>query len=172
MQIDFRNSLNSGPFLLGQVYDTSIHQIDSSVGKTVIGFGVPVSLDPGGNGVSALGDAAKYYGIAIRTNYEVSGGVLNNSAGSGAVMVTSGTDQYPIGSQVSVMRMGRVVVKINTATVTTIGTPVYYTAADGVITSDTTEPKDSVQIGTLVTTASDGGLAAIQMCNVLINKLI
>lgn len=183
MQTDFTNSLHSAPFLLGQVYDTSTRQIDSSVAKTVINFGQPVSLDSNGKTVSALYGSntgglsianAKlaYFGVAIRANYEMSGGVLNTSAGSPAVIVTSGTEQYPIGSQVSVMKMGRVVVKVDTATTGTIGTPVYYDVSAKTIITHTAAPTDGIQIGTLVTAASDGGLAAIQMCKVLINPLI
>lgn len=162
MQTDFTNYLSSSPFLLGQVYDTSTCQIDSSVAKTVINFGQPVSLNSDGKTVSALYgsntgglsvDDAKlaFFGIAISAN----------SAG-----------QYDIGSQVSVMRMGRVVVKVDTATTGTIGTPVYYDVAAKTIITHTAAPTNGIQIGTLLTAASDGGLAAIQICKVLVNPLI
>lgn len=179
MQIDFSTSLDSAQFLLGQVYDTSISQIDSYTAKTVINFGQPVSINTDGT-VSALTDKTKYFGIAIRANYQVAGGVLNTNPGIPAVTVTSNLiDQYPVGSQVSVMRMGRVVIRVNTATSVLVGTTAWY-KVDGTIISADTDPLAAagVVIGQCLTTpvaatsATVGGLVAIQMNNVLINKLI
>ena len=173
MQTNYDNALEAKKFLLGQDYDSSISQIDSYITKTVIGFGQPVMLSEAPvAGVSLLNTITGFLGIALRTNYQVVGATVSTISGTLVNLDDSQEGKYPIGAQIAVMRMGRIVVKVDTVTTNVIGTKVWFRKDTNLITSsDAVDATHGVQIGILLTPVQADGTAAIQIANVQINKL-
>jgi len=175
MQKDFSYSLNSNPFLIGNVLDGSRAQVDSYIAETVIPFGAPVIL--GTDGVrqvrlATVGAAVtSFIGIALRQNQQPSGGVLApNNTGEQPVIMSIGMNSYPIGSPVAIARSGRVIVFVTTVTQAVVGTTrAVYTMATGLITTQTAVATTGAQLdlGFILTVPVAGQLCAIQ-----INKLL
>lgn len=183
MQKDFSYSLNSNPFLLGNLLDGSISQVDSYVaeidllGATSIPFGHPVVLgtDPtrqvkrAFTGTSAT--VTSFIGIALRQNQLPSGGVLaGNNAGDQPVIMSTSINAYLDGFPIAIARSGRVVVLVTTVTQAVVGTTrAVYTLATGLITTQTAAATAGTQLdlGFVLTVPVAGQLCAIQ-----INKLL
>jgi methylglyoxal synthase len=196
MQIDYTNSLDSGPLVLGQVYDTSLAQVDGFMAEESIAFGAFVqygSTVAASNGTTAplikkLTTTGKFIGIAVRDMNQPVGGTLATAAqvAAGTVdamtTITTALESYPIGAGVSVMRLGRVSIMIpkfasdgTTATVMTnaaLGATVLWNGSTGAMTFSALpiSPEvlaTAINIGTLVTMPVAGQLAVVQ-----INELV
>jgi len=176
MQKDFSYSLNSNPFLIGNVLDGSRAQVDSYIAETVIPFGAPVILGTDGLRqvrLATVGAAGtSFIGIALRQNQLPSGGVLaiNNTGEQPVIMSTGPLDSYPIGSPIAIARTGRVIVLVTTVTQAIVGTTrAVYTMATGLITTQTAVATTGAQLdlGFILTVPVAGQLCAIQ-----INKLL
>lgn len=189
MQIDYTNSLDSGPLVLGQVYDTSLAQVDGFMAEESIAFGAFVqhgsSVAPS-NGTTAplvkrLTTTGKFIGIAVRDMNQPVGGTLATATqvAAGTVdsmtTITTALESYPQGSGVSVMRLGRVAIMIPTGTVMTnaaIGATLVWNATTSAMTFSALpiSPEvlaTAINIGTLVTMPVAGQLAVVQ-----INELV
>lgn len=181
----------SSALILGQVYDTSTSQLDSYAAEEVIKFGQPVMLgtligkassavsntaeQPGINkiiSVKALTATGTFLGIAIRSQFQPIGSVLTADNTTDYVEnVTTALDQYPIGSNLTIMKLGRVVVNVTQGAANT-GLLAYYVPATGVIQGvDTTtnKPANSVAIGTL---QWNPGANTTALCVLQVNNLI
>ena len=189
MQIDYTNSLDSGPLVLGQVYDTSLAQVDGFMAEESIAFGafvqygstVAVSQSTSAPLIKKLTTTGKFIGIAVRDMNQPVGATLATAtqvaAGTVDAMttITTALESYPIGAGVSVMRLGRVSIMIPTATVMTnaaIGATLVWNATTSVMTFSALpiSPEvlaTAINIGTLVTMPVGGQLAVVQ-----INELV
>lgn len=181
MQTSFSNSLISKPYFVGQILDDSLKQVDSYAAETAISFGQPVQLgtDPTKQ-VKALVAGGTFFGIAIGTNYANAGGVLStNTTTEQLVNVTSNNSwTNPIGSMVSVMKLGRIVIQVGaTVSNSTVGTTQawYQTASSnsaliGTIRASDGNPSSGseafILIGTFLSVPIANNLAVIQ-----VNKL-
>ena len=175
MQKDFSYSLNSNPFLLGNLWDASFSQVDSYIAENLIPFGAPVILgtDPVRQVKLATtgATATSFLGIALRQNHLSSGGVLaTNNTGEQPVIMSTAVEAYPVGSPIAIARSGRVVISVNTVTQNVVGTTrAVYTMATGLITTQTAAATNGTQLdlGFVLTVPVAGQLCAIQ-----INKLL
>lgn len=177
MQKDFSYSLDSNPFLLGNIWDGSLAQVDSYIAETAIPFGAPVVLgsDPTKQvKVATTGTSptvTSFIGIALRQNQLPSGGVLApNNTGEQPVIMSTAVNSYPIGSPIAIAKTGRVIVLVTTVTSAVVGvTRAVYTLATGLITTQTAAATGGAQLdlGFVLTVPVAGQLCAIQ-----INKLL
>lgn len=175
MQKDFSNSLNSNPFLLGNIWDGSLAQVDSYIAETAIPFGAPVIL--GTDGVRQVklatvgATVTSFIGIALRQNQLPSGGVLApDNTGEQPVIMSTSINSYPIGSPIAIAKTGRIIILVNTVTQNVVGTTrAVYTMATGLITTQTAAATGGTQLdlGFVLTVPVAGQLCAIQ-----INKLL
>jgi hypothetical protein len=177
MQKDFSYSLNSNPFLLGNVWDGSLAQVDSYLAETAIPFGAPVVLgsDPTKQVKLATSTTSTtglgWLGIALRQNQLPSGGVLApDSTGEQPVIMSTSVSSYPIGSPVAIAKSGRVIVPVTTVVDAVVGTTrAVYTFATGKITTQNSAvtANTAIDLGFVLTVPVAGQLCAIQ-----INKLL
>jgi hypothetical protein len=177
MQKDFSYSLNSNPFLLGNIWDGSLAQVDSYIAETVIPFGAPVVLGTDGTRQVKVATSTTsttglgWLGIALRQNQLPSGGVLApNNTGEQPVIMSTAVNSYPIGSPIAIAKTGRVIVLVTTATNNVVGTTrAVYTFATGLITTQNAAVVDNtaIDLGFVLTVPVAGQLCAIQ-----INKLL
>lgn len=172
MQINFDTAINSAEGLVGGLYDTSLNQIDSFVAGEDIPFGCPVEYDFTNNVIKKLTSAqTAFLGVAMRTNYAVPGSVLAATAAVTAsdqvTTITSGISSFPAGSQVSVMKMGRIFVKVTTATTKTIGAKITFNKTSFFYLSDEANSSGNLVIGRAVRVPSkDGIIVPIQVLGV------
>lgn len=175
MQKDFSYSLNSNPYLIGNLWDGSFAQVDSYIAETAIPFGAPVILgsDPTKQVKLATVGATvtSFIGIALRQNQLPSGGVLApDNTGEQPVIMSTAINSYPIGSPIAIARTGRIIILVNTVTQNVVGTTrAVYTVASGLITTQTAAATGGAQLdlGFVLTVPVAGQLCAIQ-----INKLL
>jgi hypothetical protein len=175
MQKDFSYSLNSNPYLIGNLWDGSLAQVDSYIAETAIPFGAPVILgsDPTKQVKLATVGATvtSFIGIALRQNQLASGGVLAPDAtGEQPVIMSTAVSSYPIGSPIAIAKTGRIIVLVTTVTQSLVGTTrAVYTMATGLITAQTAAATTGTQLdlGFVLTVPVAGQLCAIQ-----INKLL
>lgn len=118
MQLDFSTALDSGSFLLGQQYDSSMSQVISYPASEEIKFGQPVTIDFDKGTVANMTATSTFNGIALRTNYQVAGSDISTSP---PTTVTNTVGSYLKGAMVSIMKTGRIVIGFDNTAIT--GTP-------------------------------------------------
>jgi hypothetical protein len=156
MQTNFDTAIESKLGLVGGLYDTSLNQIDSYSAGEDIPFGTPVEYDQTNKVVKKLTTTGKMLGIAMRTNYAVPGSVLGNAADKPATIITSSAISYPAGSQVSVMKTGRMFVTIKTSTQNVYGNKIFFTVGTGFeVSADTIQNSYLVGISLSDTAVAD-----------------
>jgi hypothetical protein len=152
MQTNFDTAIVSKLGLVGGLYDTSLNQIDSYSAGEDIPFGTPVEYDQTNKVVKKLTNTGKMLGIAMRTNYAVPGSVLGDAADKPATIIIS----YPAGSQVSVMKTGRMFVTIKTSTQNVYGNKIFFTVGTGFeVSADTIQNSYLVGISLSDTAVAD-----------------
>ena len=168
MQIDFSTAITSAEGLVGGLYDTSLNQIDSFVAGEDIPFGCPVEYDFTNNVIKKLTSAqTAFLGVAMRTNYAVPGNTTTSLTADFPGDIVSGTSSYPKGSQVSVMKMGRMFVKVTTATTKTMGAKITFNKTTFVYLADEANAATNFVIGRAVRVPSkDGIIVPIQVLGV------
>jgi len=171
MQKDFSNALRSNRWLVGQMLDNSSAQIDTYIAESFIPFGSPVVLgtDPTKQVRSPLvGEAARYFGIAVREDKEMQGGVLSTSqADEFQVNMTSSLSGFPIGSVLCVARRGRIVIPaITTVIQAVVGTTraTFVISSGQYITQTATATANTViDLGMVMSVPVVGQLCAIEI---------
>ena len=171
MQKDYKYSLYAKPFTLGNLYDTSLYQVDSFAAETLIPFGAPVIRGTDTRKQVKLATVGatptSFIGIALRQSQMPSGGILApDDTGNQVVIMSTASSAYPIGAPVPVARSGRVIVFVTTVTQAIVGTTrAIYTMATGLITTQTAEatPNTQLDLGFILTEPVAGELCAIQI---------
>lgn len=166
MQTNFDTAIVSKLGLVGGLFDSSLNQIDSYSAKEDIPFGTPVEYDAATKTVKKLTATGKLLGIAMRTNYAVPGSVLNedDENPSPTTTITSSAVSYPTGSQVSVMKTGRMFVNIATVTQAGYGNNIFFTVDTGFVVQTAATLSGSYLVGmSLSDTAVVGNLIPIQV---------
>jgi len=164
MQTNFDTAIVSKLGLVGGLYDTSLNQIDSYSAGEDIPFGTPVEYDATNKVVKKLTATGKMLGIAMRTNYAVPGSVLEDEADKPATIITSSAISYPAGSQVSVMKTGRMFVTITTVTQAGYGNNIFFTVNTGFVIQAAATLSGSYLVGiSLSNTAVADNLIPIQV---------
>ena len=169
MQKDFSDSLESKPYLLGQVIDTSISQIDSYIAEDDIKFGQLVQLgtDPYKQ-VKTLpaGDLTGAIGIAVRTNMQPFGSQLaEDDGGDSNIITTTAEDTYTKGSMVSVMRLGRAALMVDSLSgAQTAGViDLWYDEDTKTNIASSATVSDAIKIGRLMEQPVAGKIAQVQI---------
>ena len=167
MQTNFDTAIVSKLGLVGGLFDSSLNQIDSYSAKEDIPFGTPVEYDAATKTVKKLTATGQLLGIAMRTNYAVPGSVLNenvNDENPSPTTITSSAVSYPAGSQVSVMKTGRMFVNIATVTQAGYGNNIFFTVNTGFVVQTAATLSGSYLVGmSLSDTAVVGNLIPIQV---------
>lgn len=179
MQKNYDTALDSAAFLLGQVYDTGLAQIDGYFAEEDIPFGSFVqtgTTSTGGNAffVKKLAPKGRFMGVAIRDQAQPVGATLATASTTDSMStIVNSFESFPKGSAVSVMKLGRVAVMIPGGTIMTnaaAGATMVWDPADaGTMTftvAPVAESETAYNIGTLLTAPVAGQLVVVQ-----INKL-
>jgi hypothetical protein len=188
MQRNYNYSLNSAPFLLGQIYDTSLVQIDCFSAEEDIAFGGFVQNGtsiPAGQGTSAslvkrLTATGRFIGVALRSNIQPLGAVVATAekvadgSATSQVTLTHGFNSYPAGASVPIMRVGRVAILIPVGTIMTnaaIGATLVWNTTTSTMTFSALPVVEilatAINIGTMASLPVVEKLAIVQ-----INKLL
>lgn len=182
MQKNF--SFYSKALTLGQIYDTSLNQINSYCAESVIKFGQPVMLgtktrmtdasvshqaeQPAVSMIETVlpwtKDAGQYVGIALRSNIAAIGSTLapDNSVDY-LTKLTTADNKYTKGAALRVLRLGTVVVMVDV--VNEVSTGAYYDGKSIISAKD--QPEGSIIIGKFLMEPEAGKLCVLQINNLI-----